>query len=302
LELLHSKVSSPSVSGIVAMAVSAMEDRLVVAREDGSLLLFKLDFFQNVCHLVRIASTGGRRGRSIRGVHFVLEGMTILVTHLSGQYVLYDADTLIPTAMLERTGGPILASCVVARGRIAVAAIADGTLHVVSVSSRKRLDLVAVAPKVSGANRSLCVSASAELGLAVGGDDAGHVTCWEFSAVLRHVLGNEEQKEKEEEEEKRGNASFLGSGRGGGGNVSSSMQQRWSTRLGTALPLSALLLQHDMTSSSTVGCCCVIGTSVGEVVVMDVTSGSVVSSFCHHKGPVTVLARGADLSSFLASG
>ena len=272
LELLHAKVTSPSVSGIQSMAVNSSEDRLVVAREDGSLVLFKLDFFQNVCHLIKLSSTGGRKNRSIRSVHFALRDSAIVVTYLSGQYVLFDSVTLLPSALHERTGGPILNAHVSHSGSLIFSAIGDGSIHCVTIRSLTRMDLSAIFPKVSGANRTLCVFSSEQSGVVVGGDDAGHISCWATSAVTENLKSDDDV------------------GRG----VISGNAQQWCTKLGTGIPMAVIVHAKSAT--------CAVGTSIGEVVLINLQSGSVVSSFTHHRGPVTVLALGSDEQSFFATG
>ncbi|CCW70927.1 unnamed protein product [Phytomonas sp. Hart1] len=283
--ILRTKVIAPDISGIACLAVSPDERVLVVARENASLILYDVAYHQNIPHFTQVRHTGGRTHRTITHVEFIdfsAEGpgggggipasRFFIASFLSGQLVLFDAASLFPVWVYQRTGGAIWGFTVVG-GVHVLAAIADGAWHQLKVHANStfsggwRLELARVIPGVPGADRALAVAASAGRRLAVGSDDAGNIYAWRFDpdpdAAAAKTPGG------------------VGLGR---------HESLWTTRLPEGMGLCVAL------TASAVG----VGTSTGDVVILDAHHGVLLHSFSQHKGPVRTILSDGD--GFYASG
>lgn len=301
--VLQSKVVAPDVSGIRCLAANRTETEVVVARENGSLVLYRVEYFQNIPHFTQLRHTGGSRHHTITRIRYVdLTGSAdlsssgsgaaqggsssseryFLASYLSGQLVLYDSETLFPVHVYQRTGGAIWDFCVV--GRTVYAAIADGSWHQLylhtpssstsATSAVPRLELRRIVPTISGADRALSVCQSVALRLVVGTDDAGNVHAWRMAGV-----------ESSAEEEAEGSAGSRG--------LAHAHEALWTTRLAKGMALCSVIVPgaHPVVA---------VGTSVGDVVVFDPVHGQPLHTFSQHKGPVTTVV--ADTNVFFASG
>lgn len=298
----ESKVIAPDVSGIRCLAVHPSEQQMVVARENGSLVLFDLSFFQNIPQFVQRRHTGGQTRRTITSVAYVAvptpsstaasfssssaptaaaaaaqaasTRYVLIASMMSGQIVVYDADLLVPIALHQRSGGAIWQLTVVSHACI-YAAMADGSWQQLRLICKRegaapQLQLVRVVPGISGADRALTVAASLSLQMAVGSDDAGNVHAWRLPSSL----------ESGEDE-----ATSSGAARSRGLAEHESL---WTAKLAKGIALSCAVV------GGTSRPCVVVGTSMGDVVLLDAAHGHVFQTFSQHKGPVTTLAVQGD--------
>lgn len=278
--ILRSKAIAPDVSGIWCCAVHPNETEVVVARENGSLVLYGLEYFQNVPHFTQLRHTGGRVGRTITQMAYLdLSGLKggsagrfLLASYLSGQIVAYDSETLFPVSVYQRTGGAVWDMAV--SGDAVFAALSDGTWHQLQVrlapsstggsASGNRLvpqlELVRIVPGVSGADRALSVAVSPALRMAVGTDDAGNVHAWRLPEAV-------------EEADKAGVSRLRGH------------QSLWTTRLPKGMALCVAIVGAGGARPVVA-----VGTSVGDVALLDVQNGDLFNTFSQHRGPVCTLA------------
>jgi hypothetical protein len=306
----ESKVIAPDVSGVCCLAVHPSEQQVAVARENGSLVLFDVSFFQNIPQFVQRRRTGGQTRRTITSLVYVavpastssvssaMNGLdpsipsptstryVLLASMMSGQIVVYDADLLIPVALHQRSGGAIWQLKAVNPSCL-YAAMADGSWQQLRLTCQRdgaapQLELVRVVPGVSGADRALTVATSLSLRMAVGSDDAGNVHAWRLPTSALSADTDEEGAS--------GSASAAPHSRG-----LAEHKSLWTTKLAKGIALSCAVV------GGTQRPCVVVGTSMGDVVLLDAAHGHVFQTFSQHKGPVTTLAVQSDAVVF-ASG
>ncbi|RNF09222.1 putative aminopeptidase, putative,metallo-peptidase, Clan MG, Family M24 [Trypanosoma conorhini] len=291
--VLRSTVIAPDVVGVRCMAVRPGEKELIVVRENGSIVLYGIDSFQNVPHFERIRHTGGRANRTITRVRYLPCGRALfLASYLSGQLVVYCGETLSPLHVHQRTGGAIWDFCLV--GAHIYAAMADGSWQQLRVEEAGRaapaLTLRRIIPKVPGADRALSVCGSEQWSIAAGTDDAGNVVAWRLP--------------REEAQEERGTtATAAGPRAGKEGAASNSSGARpmslsdhealWTGRLPKGMGLCCAVGSGAGGGAAPV---VAVGTSMGDIVLFDAQHGHVLKTFTHHKGPVsTLVSSGAVL-------
>ncbi|KPI83712.1 hypothetical protein ABL78_7244 [Leptomonas seymouri] len=303
----ESKVIAPDVSGIRCIAVHPSEQHVAVARENGSLVLYDVSFFQNIPQFVQRRHTGGQTRRTISSLIYVAvppppststsssstttdstaqatpARYVLLASMMSGQIVLYDAELLVPVALHQRSGGAIWQLTAINPSSI-YAAMADGSWQQLRLTCKRdnaapQLELVRVVPGISGADRALTVATSHSLRMAVGTDDAGNVHAWRLPAASRSVDDND-----------AGDNTSAGRSRG-----LAEHESLWTTKLAKGFALSCAVV------GSTQRPCVVVGTSMGDVVLLDAAHGHVFQTFSQHKGPVTTLVVQNDAVIF-ASG
>lgn len=273
LTIFTTPVIAPDPSGIRCIATDALEQHLVVARENGSLTLYKLDLFQNVPHFLVKRSTGGRSQRTIVRLAFVKDGTAILAAYVSGQIAVLDSRTLLPISVFHRFGGAI--HDMVVHNDVVLTACSDGSWRVHHYDAvRKSLDFVHTAPKVSGSDRAVSVAVSEQLKMAVGGDDAGNIVAWKIDvAPGAHSTEWVERTAKLQH------------------------TQLWSTRIPKGIPMSIAIC-----SAGNVTPIVAVGTSIGDVILIDVALGTMVKRFSQHKGPVSTLTTSQATGVIYASG
>lgn len=309
--VLRSRVIAPEVSGVSCIAVNRKETEMIVARENGSLVLYGLEYFQNLPHFTRIRSTGGRLRRTITRIAFLdlsslvdpastasapagrdMRDRYFAASYLSGQVVLYDSETLFPLSVYHRTGGAVWDFTVIG-GTTLYTAVADGSWHRLRVTMsrhgqqqqhRPTLRLERIIPRITGADRAFSVTASAALGIAVGTDDAGNVHAW------RHATDS-------------GNP---GKAEAAHGSLSSH-ETLWTCRLPKGMAMCCAIADgvgtaaSDLSPRSSIPPAVAVGTSMGDVVVVDALHGHILHTFHTHKGPVsTIVCDGGHV--FYASG
>lgn len=292
----ESKVIAPDVSGLRCLAVHPSEQQVVVARENGSLVLYDVSFFQNIPQFVQRRHTGGQTRRTITSLAYVAvpapasassiaatrdtattTRYVLLASMMSGQIVVYDAELLVPVALHQRSGGAVWQLTVVGPACV-YAAMADSSWQQLRLTCRRdgaapQLELVRVVPGISGADRALTVAASLSLRMAVGSDDAGNVHAWRLPTYVGGASSS-------------GGAADHGDGgddaatRGRGLATHESL---WTTKLAKGVALSCAVV------GGTPRPCVVVGTSMGDVVLLDAAHGHVFQTFSQHKGPVTTL-------------
>ncbi|KAG5502852.1 hypothetical protein JKF63_04622 [Porcisia hertigi] len=304
----ESKVIAPDVSGIRCLAVHPSEQEVVVARENGSLVLYDVSFFQGIPQFVQRRHTGGQSHRTISGLAYVslpapvsssaskpeaasfAHRNVLLASMMSGQIVVYDAELLVPVALHQRSGGAIWALHVVSAACV-YAAMADGSWQQLRLTCKRdgaapQLDLVRVVPGISGADRALSVTTSQSLSMAVGTDDAGNVHAWRLPAGVSSQGSSSGVSAAEED----GEAAAPSRSRG-----LAEHDSLWTTKLAKGIALSCAVV------GGTQRPCVVVGTSMGDVVLLDAAHGHVFQTFSQHKGPVSTLVVQGDAVVF-ASG
>eukprot|EP00796_Vickermania_ingenoplastis_P013423 gene13423-9234_t len=284
-----SKVIAPDYSGIRCFAVHASERELVVARENGSLCRLELRHHWNIPHFVPVRHTGGCRQRTYTSLQYMLDThpsadaesaadggsshrqSLLAATTLSGQIILYNSFELFPVYVHHRTGGAIWGAALAGPGRL-LTAMADGSWHQLRLvcpapagSGKIRLDLAYIVPRIPGADRALSVHASTALRVAAGTDDAGNVAGWRLpleDGGARHV------------------------------------ETLWSATLPKGIGL----------------CCCVctgggvgrpvvaVGSSAGEVVLLDANHGHLCAVYAQHRGPIASIVANAAQTALFATG
>ncbi|SYZ66534.1 WD_domain (plasmid) [Leishmania braziliensis MHOM/BR/75/M2904] len=293
----ESKVIAPDVSGIRCLAVHPSEQELIAARENGSLVRYTVTFFQGIPQFVQRRHTGGQTHRTISGLAYVTVPTplsssssasspgaasaprhVLLASMMSGQIVIYDAELLVPVALHQRSGGAIWALHVVSPACI-YAAMADGSWQQLRLTCKRdgaapQLELVRVVPSISGADRALSVTTSLSLRMAVGSDDAGNVHAWRLPVYVSPQGSSAGAGAVEEEE-----AAAPNRARG-----LAEHESMWTTRLAKGIALSCAVVGGVQRP------CVVVGTSMGDVVLLDAAHGHVFQTFSQHKGPVSTLA------------
>lgn len=293
-----SKVIAPDCSGIHRVAVHPDSTELVVARENGSLVRYSLHYFQNVPHFTQARHSGGSRRRTITSLHYWIPfgfpprmPAVLIATYLSGRVVLYDSQQLFPIFVHQRTGGAIWDSALACEGEKEggsgdrlLTAMADGTWHelrlptaasLISYREASRstsawksgltLELLRVIPRIPGADRALSVSASMTLHLAAGTDDARNVIAWRLS---------------------------------GGSETEHRSETLWTAKLPKGIGMTCCVCSGGGQGRAVVA----VGSSAGEVVLLDAMVGLVVSVFSHHRGPVVALTLSRDSTALYATG
>ncbi|KPA79579.1 hypothetical protein ABB37_05387 [Leptomonas pyrrhocoris] len=303
----ESKVIAPDVSGIRCLAIHPSEQHVVVARENGSLVLYDVSFFQNIPQFVQRRHTGGQTRRTITSLAYVAvpaptsasttssstttaattapaasTRYVLLASMMSGQVVIYDAELLVPLALHQRSGGAIWQMTAASPACI-YAAMADSSWQQLRLTCKRdgaapQLDLVRVVPGISGADRALTVATSASLSMAVGTDDVGNVHAWRLPAA--NDVNDDDADDDTPAARSRGLAEH---------------ESLWTTRLAKGVALSCAVV------GGTRRPCVVVGTSMGDVVLLDAAHGHVFQTFSQHKGPVTTLVVQNDAVVF-ASG
>jgi hypothetical protein len=264
LSMLVADNVAPAGLGITASALSKDESRLIAARTNGSLALYRVVLSEanerRIFNVLLAANTGGIASSTVLAVTFLgaLDEF-VLVAFGSGNVGLYESATLAPITMANRTGG-VVRSFARADDTSAFAACADGATrrYVVETdeaSRAVRLTVPQTLPKMTDCERALSVAVSAEFGIVVVGDDGRNITAWELRPPTERIC-----------------------------------PQKWTVQLPASYPLA---LAADRATVA-------IGTSMNEVVFVDVEHGVIVNTFEHHRGPVTVLHAAAGV--FYASG
>lgn len=277
LSVLASKVIAPDADGIRCMAASNAEDFLLIARESGSLSLYRLDAHQNTAHFLPVRKHAGRRGRTIQRMHFTEADATVILGYLSGQIVVACASTLLPISVMQRSGGAIFD--MTRAGPFFITAVADGTWRTLFYDSKTyEVEHYQTTPKVTGADRALCVAVSSALSMAVGGDDGGNVVAWSFP----HVRSSSQQDNSLEAPQRLADVERI------------PHQQLWCCRIAKGFPLALGVVSDAFTP------CVAVGSSIGDVMLLDVQSGAPFRRFSHHKGPVSTIAVANKM--FYASG
>ncbi|CAG9575138.1 conserved hypothetical protein [Leishmania major strain Friedlin] len=298
----ESKVIAPDVSGILCLAVHPSEQELIVARENGSLVRYDVAFFQGIPQFVQRRHTGGQTHRTISGLAYVTVPASVsslssvsksgagsaahhvlLASMMSGQIVVYDAELLVPIALHQRSGGAIWALHAVSAACI-YAAMADGSWQQLSLTCKRdgaapQLELVRVVPGISGADRALSVTTSLSLRIAVGSDDAGNVHAWRLPAGVSSPGSSVGAGAAEEDDEAAAPSRARGL---------AEHESLWTTKLAKGIALSCAVV------GGTQRPCVVVGTSMGDVVLLDAAHGHVFQTFSQHKGPVSTLAVQGD--------
>lgn len=330
--VLRSKVIAPDVSGLSCVAANRAESEVVVARENGSLVLYTVEYFQNIPHFTQVRSTGGRVRRTITRLAFLdlsayisnntnhdinadRKDRYFVAAYLSGQIVVYDGETLFPVSVYQRTGGAVwdLAVATTAEGCVVYAALADGSWHRLRVvvpssgnNSNKQqkpptLELERIVPRIAGADRALSVAVSAKLRMAVGTDDAGNVHAWRHAAASA-VNGDDQA-----------GGSSNNASSSSAPTTLSSHETLWTCRLPKGMAMSCAIAEGSWTTTTTtagasssssstvlVRPAVAVGTSMGDVVILDAQHGHILHTFATHKGPVCTVI--ADSNVFYASG
>ncbi|CBZ27691.1 conserved hypothetical protein [Leishmania mexicana MHOM/GT/2001/U1103] len=296
--MCESKVIAPDVSGILCLAVHPSEKELTVARENGSLVRYDVTFFQGIPQFVQRRHTGGQTHRTISGLAYVTVPKpmsslkseaasaarhVLLASMMSGQIVVYDAELLVPIALHQRSGGAIWALHAVSAACI-YAAMADGSWQQLRLACKRdgaapQLELVRVVPGISGADRALSVTTSLSLRMAVGSDDAGNVHAWRLPAGVSSQGSSAGASAAEKDDE----AATPSRARG-----LAEHESLWTTKLAKGVALSCAVV------GGTQRPCVVVGTSMGDVVLLDAAHGHVFQTFSQHKGPVSTLAVQGD--------
>ncbi|ESL05555.1 hypothetical protein TRSC58_06791 [Trypanosoma rangeli SC58] len=284
--VLRSTVIAPDVVGIRCMAVHPGEKELVLARENGSIVLYGIERFQNVPHFELIRHTGGRTNRTITRLRYLpSKRLLFLASYLSGQLVVYCGETLSPLHVYQRTGGAIWDFCIV--GAHIYTAMADGSwrqLRVDYAVAMPTLTLQRIIPKVSGADRALSVCGSEYLGIAAGTDDAGNVVAWR----LPHEEGRGEDDDdiaattasnRRRKEDANNNSP------GARPMSLSDHEALWTGRLPKGMGLCCAVGGGAGGGAPVVA----VGTSMGDIVLFDAQHGHMLNTFTHHKGPVSTL-------------
>lgn len=287
--LLRSLVIAPDVVGIRCVAVHPSEREMIMVRENGSIVLYAIDDFQNVPHFERIRHTGGRVHRTITRVRYLpCKRSLFLASYLSGQLVLYCGETLTPLHVHQRTGGAIWDFCVT--GASVYAAMADGSWQLLRVDydgALPTLTLQRIIPKVSGADRALSVCCSPQCGLAAGTDDAGNVVAWRLPCEegTDDKTANNNKNKTNSHNSSVAHATRL-----------SGHETLWTSRLPEGMALCCAFSSGKNTDAPVLA----VGTSVGDVVLFDAQHGHVLKRFTHHKGPVSTMVSHGGV--FYASG
>ncbi|EAN95985.1 hypothetical protein, conserved [Trypanosoma cruzi] len=282
--VLHSTVIAPDVIGIRCMAAHPNGMEMIVVREDGSIVLYGIDIFQNVPHFERIRHTGGRVNRTITRVRYLPYGRSLfLASYLSGQLVVYCGETLSPLHVHQRTGGAIWDFCVV--GECIYAAMADGSwqqLRAENNGSVPKLTMQRIIPKVSGADRALSVCGSEQWAIAAGTDDAGNVVAWRLPREEERSDNNTTATTNNN----RRRVDNMNNNPPGGRPISlSDHEALWTSRLPKGMGLCCAVSGGVNGGAPVVA----VGTSMGDVVLFDARHGHVLKTFTHHKGPVSTL-------------
>ncbi|RHW73729.1 hypothetical protein DPX39_030015000 [Trypanosoma brucei equiperdum] len=302
--VLRSLAIAPDVSGIRCVAVHPSEREIVLARENGSLILYAIERFQNVTHFQMLRSTGGRKSRTITRLRYLTRGTgnskgistrtapLLLASYLSGQFVVYCGDTLAPLCVHQRTGGAIWDFCIT--DHTVYAAKADGSWHQLHVEYSSNvagaagsraptvpvLTLKRIIPKVPGADRAISVCCSRQWGIVAGTDDAGNVVAWR----LPRPESTDDRDEETSNQDNRGGEGNTGTA----GDRPQSLTEHealWTSRLPEGMALCCTI----STSSKNAAPVVAVGTSVGDVVIFEATRGQAVKTFTHHKGPISSL-------------
>lgn len=265
LTVMSSAAPSAHAVGIASIALNPKEDRLVAAREDGSLALCKVLPFTGrvMAALVPLTRTGSFDGHSVVKVLYALEGSVIIAAYLSGQIVVYDEATLTILYVAERVGGAIW-DMTSLRGDNSseeiICACADGSWYhyqLIFNQDKFQLNLVQVLPKIVGAHRALAVAVCGKL--IVGTDDCSNIVAWPVPE-----------------------------------KGSRSGQHKWLTRLPKGAY--AKTIAYDTETNFVV-----VGTSLGDVAFIRADKGDIVALFTNHQGPITsVISAGA--RTILATG
>ncbi|KEG10764.1 putative aminopeptidase, putative,metallo-peptidase, Clan MG, Family M24 [Trypanosoma grayi] len=274
--VLRSSVIAPDVVGIRCVAVHPGEREMVVVRENGSMILYSIESFQNVPHFQQIRHTGGRANRTITRVRYLpCVRSTFAASYLSGQLVVYCGQTLAPLHVQQRTGGAIWDFCIA--GPLLYAAVADGSwqqLRMDCDAAVPTLSLERIIPKVSGADRALSVCCSQKWGIAAGTDDAGNVMAWR----IPHDGAGE-----------AGNSSGT---RGARPSGLSDHEALWTSRLPKGMGICSAISGAGCSSSASSGGngpVVAVGTTMGDIVLFDARHGHAIKTFTHHKGPISTL-------------
>lgn len=274
--VLRSKVIAPDVSGIACLAVNQAETEVAVALENGSLVLYSVEYFQSIPHFTKLRHTGGRLRRTLTRIAFLdlslVDGVVpgtvayedrrnrfLVASYLSGQLVIYDSETLFPVSFYQRTGGAVW-DFAMEGGRL-YTAVSDGSWHqlkvtVASTSQLPQLELERIIPGVSGADRAFSVASSTELQMVVGTDDAGNVHTWRLATASESPTTNSEGRAAHE--------------------------SMWTTRLPKGMALCATIAPGTRPAVA-------VGTSMGDVVLLEAATGHIISTFTQHKGPVCTI-------------
>ncbi len=193
VEVLVTKDIGPAVSGIASMALSSVnQDRLVVARENGSLVLFAVISNKSVDDFLPMAHTGGVDGTSITRVVWASKDKYILAAYFSGQIGQFDSESLLPVSLHPRASAAIWD--LTWANAAAYAAGADGQIHCFHLRpSDDHLEFLRTFPKVSGSTRATCLAANETISILVAGDDQGQLVTWKLPAEGAVMSGRSEQ-------------------------------------------------------------------------------------------------------------
>ncbi|KAG8344340.1 hypothetical protein ERJ75_001595400 [Trypanosoma vivax] len=296
---------APDVSGIRCIAVHPDELEMVLALENGALLLYRIDRFQNVLHFCKVRETGGRANRTTTRLKYLpshqgSSSSLVLASYLSGQFVIYCGETLAPMHVCQRSGGAIWDFCLA--GRFVYAAKADGSWHQLSIEYAKKakqditpsLTLQRIIPKVTGSDRALSVCCSLKWRVAAGTDDAGNIVVWRLPP---EVCASEESGSTEaltRGDHRDGRRSTDGDASDTCGGRPSSLSDHefmWTSRLAKGMALCCVI----STSSNNAAPVVAVGTSIGDIVLFDAFHGHAMNTFTHHKGPISTIVVGTEV-------
>ncbi|ORC85739.1 putative aminopeptidase, putative,metallo-peptidase, Clan MG, Family M24 [Trypanosoma theileri] len=284
--VLRSAVIAPDVVGIRCVAVHPNEREMVIVRENGSMVLYTIDTFQNVPHFTQIRHTGGQANRTVTRLRYLPNTRPLLVaSYLSGQLVIYCGTTLAPLYVHQRSGGAVWDFCIA--GSMLFAAMGDGAWQQLQVENtnntnnnnnntqRPTLVLRRIIPKVSGADRALSVCCAVQYGIAAGTDDAGNVMAWRLprDAMEENNTDNDNN-----------------SGMDGRPMGLSDHETLWTSRLPKGMALCCAISNSGKKRGPVVA----VGTSMGDVVFFDAQHGHILHTFTHHKGPISTLVSSSN--------
>nr|CCD16874.1 unnamed protein product [Trypanosoma congolense IL3000] len=299
--ILRSLTIAPDVSGVRCIAVHPQERELVIARENGSLVSFRIVRFQNVPHFQMLRSTGGCANRTITRLRYLplLTGRRrgaaasvprLLASHLSGQLVIYCGETLAPLHVYQRTGGAVWDFCI--SDYTVYAARADGSWHQLSVEyvststaggqlkdAVPELSLQRIIPKVPGADRALSVCCSNQWQMAAGTDDAGNVVAWRMPRTVAVDDSNGEANNSNSAVNKEG----VTTGSRDRPQGLTDHESLWTSRLAEGIGLCCAICRSSGKAPPVVA----VGTSVGDMVLFEANHGYAIRRFTHHKGPLS---------------
>jgi hypothetical protein len=251
VEIMIADNIAPACLGVAHAAMSRDESRIVTARSNGSLAVYRILTVTNdekkIFNVIMTANTGGSRSSSVLQVSFLgASDEFVVACYGSGNIGLFTAAALMPVAMLSRAGG-VARSIARVDDTSFFVACADGAARRYALTeSEDDMVLVQTLPKLTGSERALSVAVSTALGIVVVGDDARNITAWELNTASERIS-----------------------------------TQRWSTQIPAAYPL-ALAINETAVA---------VGTSLNEVVFVDPQHGVIVNTYEHHKGPVTVVTE-----------